>query len=556
MTSESSRLVRTRFPNIMFVNLPTISIADMRELAKGENTRWQVVTIPLGILYLSSSVKRSKVAERVGLIDYALATKHIGQYQGIDDFIVELASHTCGFAPDVLAFSLMFSASYDFFCRCLALLKNMWPEATSVVGGNHATNTINHLTSMHHVDYVVAGEGELSLVEFLRQYSSGKHVNVKGIYHRNNLGDQATPLPSDCVSDLDRIHFPDWELIDMDQYTSSMGRQSSLEFGRRHAAIMTSRGCYFRCTFCSSHTVHGRLLRYRSVDNVIEEIKILCDKYRVKSILLEDDLLTAKEGRLLSFLSAVKDMRLSDLEIQCPNALSVNTLTERIIDALIGAGMRLFILAIESGSEYVQQKVIKKNCNLKKATRLVRHLKKKGALVHCFFIFGFPGETRDQMQQTLEYAKSLGADWNAFNIATPLVGSVMYDQFVRMGAIRDEPQTWASTFLDKRSFDTPEMSAEELNDFAYRANIECNFVHNTNLLQGRYKIALDTFAFIAAKYPFHIIAWYCMMKCYQGLANAEQARQTEMHLRTLIQDDQRASEMFAKYGDLMQDFSF
>jgi anaerobic magnesium-protoporphyrin IX monomethyl ester cyclase len=402
---------------------------------------------------------------------------------------------------------------------------------------------------------VVRGEAELSFAEFIYQRSRSKKINVEGIYLKDDLTNSTEFRLSDQAADLDMLPFPDWELIDMNTYVTSLGRQREIGTEHRTASLITTRGCPFRCTFCSAHTVHGRKMRFRSAKNVIDEIRLLNEKYGVTLFMPEDDLFTADHKRVLELLTAIKNLGISGIEVEMPNGLSVNALDSDVVDELISVGMRIFVLAIESGSEYVQKHMIKKNCDLEKARRLVNLLKSRGILVRCYFILGFHTETKGQMQETVNYAKSLGADWCVFNIATPLVGSEMYDQLVEIGCIKDNVDTWSNTVFDRRQFDTPETTAEDLNDFAYRANLDCNFLNNPNKVNGRFEKAVRIYRDVVSRYPFHVIAWYCIMECYRGLGDEGKAKRVEMHLRKLIQSDKRAAEMFAKYGDMIGPFA-
>ena len=278
------------------------------------------------------------------------------------------------------------------------------------------------------------------------------------------------------------------------------------------------------------------------------------ERYGVTLFMPEDDLLTVHKGRVLELFGAIRDER-ADWELQFPDALSVNTLDEEIIDILVEAGMRILVLAIESGSVEVQRKVIKKNCNLEKAQRLVAYGKKKGLIVRCYFILGFPGETRAQMDETVAFAKLLGADWCTFKHATPLVGTVMYDEFIEAGCIVDGPETWAHTIYDERWFDAPNISAGDLNDLCYRTNLDVNFIHNPNLINGDYDRARGIFEDIVRRHTFHVVGWYCLAKSYRGLGEVDKAAWAEDQLFEQVRNDHRAAEMLERYGSLMPDLA-
>lgn len=540
-------------PKVLFINLLTLPLDDIMAIYGVKSVRTQSVAMPLGILYLSSVIKAADCVDRVGIVDYVLGMQDSGKYRNIDAFIEGVAREHARFEPDVLAFSLNFSASYAFFLRVSKVLRQLWPFAVTIAGGVHATNSTKYLLEEVQFDYVVRGEGERSMAEFMKALAENHPVNVKGIYSRNMVVANGEYELSDCVENLDELPFPDWDLIDMNRYAVSLGRQRDIGKALRHASLMTTRGCFFRCTFCSAHTVHGRKIRLRSAENVLKEVRSLYVRYGVTLFMPEDDLFTANKARVLEVLAAIKNSDIPGLEIQFPDALSVNTLDESLVNALMDAGMRILVLAIESGSSFVQKNIIKKNCDLKKARRLAEYAKSKGLLVRCYFIGGFPSETKEQLTETIEYAKSLQVDWCVFNIATPLVGSEMYKQFVEMGCIKDCPKTWESTVFDKRQFDTPEITAEELNSLIYRANLECNFLHNPNIVRKEYDKAIPIFQDIVKKHSFHVVAWYCIRLCHYDLKDHSEVARIEDVIRELVKNDSRAADMLLKYWDLMPD---
>ncbi len=546
----------TMKPNILFINPPTIPLENICASFSGENKICQPTSMPLGIMYSSSYLKKHNDVGNIGILDYVLNMKNMSEYQNTGDFIRKVVKKEINFVPDILAFSLIFSASHYFFNLCVKILKSIWPNAITIVGGTHATNCTKFLLENVNVDYVVRGEGEIAFSEFIKQYSNFQNIKVKGIYSRKNLNTNYPFEVGDYIEDLDIIPFPDWKLINMSKYMVERGRRLYIgDVGNaKMAALITTRGCPFRCIYCSSHTVHGRRVRYRSNENVIAEIKFLHDNYGVTLFIPEDDLFAVNKKRILNLLSSIKDLKIPNFVLQIPSALCINLLDEQIIDALVDVGMKIAYLPIESGCEYVQKFIIKKNVNLKKAKKFVKYFQKKGLVVRCYFILGFPAETKEQMIETIEFAKSLRADWCNFIIATPLLGTEMYKKFVEMGSIEDDINTWANAIFDERKFDTPEITANELNELAYRANLNCNFINNPNKINGRFDNAIMLYKDILSRHPYHIIALYCIMECYQLNGNLEKAEHVIKKISLLIKNDVRAKEIFIKYGDLMPNF--
>ena len=251
-------------PNILFVDLPTLPLADVLDAVEGRPARRQPVAMPLGILYLSAALKEAKVVDTVSMAPYAMAVAEDARGGDLSAFIVKVAEDAAGAAPDILAFALTFSSSWAFFDRCVDVLTHRWPRATVIVGGVHASNVVPHLISDPRVDYVFRGEAEISIVDFCRQWSAGADIHVQGVYGGGDALREDMLELSVLPENLDALPLPDWDLIAMERYVSAVGRQREIAGVRRHASLMTTRGCPFQCTFCASHTVHGRRMRARS----------------------------------------------------------------------------------------------------------------------------------------------------------------------------------------------------------------------------------------------------------------------------------------------------
>lgn len=543
-------------PNILFVNLPTVPFEEMVKALKGEQYVSQVLAMPMGIMYLSSYLRKNNLVRReIGILDYILAMEELSSYGSVEEFITNKAVESVHFTPDILAFSLIFSTSHGIFAITLDILKALWPEACVVVGGTHATAATGPILENNNVNYVIRGEGEIAFSDFVSQYAHRQNITIKGVYARQD-GELTDPLEiTDAPDDLDILPYPDWQLVDMKAYSIKKGSQR--EFGdrepRKVATIVTTRGCPNRCTFCAAHLVHGRKVRYRSVENVVGEVLALHKTFGITLFIPEDDMFTVPKKRFIALMKALRSLYIPGFEMQNQDGLSVNTLDNDVIDAMLGVGVRLFNLAVESGSNVVQTKLINKNVRLHRVQEIIDYIRSKNAdaIIRCYFILGFFGETKEQMLETIEFAKGTEADWCLFSIATPLIGTEMHRQMLEAGLIEDNIEFWVRASFGQRCFDTPEISAAELTDLSYRANLEVNFFGNINKRNGNYSKALGIYNDIVRLHPFHIVAWYCIMECYERLNNHQKATEIRDKLYTLLRQDARSAEMYSKYRDLM-----
>jgi len=542
-------------PNILFVSIPSLPLELLRESFSGESAHPQILSMPLGILYLSAYMKQKNGnIGKVGLLDYTAFLPNVVNYPKNEDYILAEIHDQVDFEPDIIGISYMFTTSYSFFEVMAPIIRNHWPNALIVVGGVHATNHYKFLLNNSNIDIVVRGEAEIAFSEIVKQYSSNIHNKIPGVIYKDDALDEPHALLlSDQVTNLDELPFPDWDLCEMERYTTSTGRRRSIGDAviKRIAAIMTTRGCPFKCTFCAAHSVNGRKLRFRSIDNIIEEVNILNKRYGITLIDINDDLFNAKKDRAMALLSKFKELNISGFEIQFPSGLYINNLDEDIIDAIIGCNLKVLNFALESGSEYVQRYIIKKNVNLHKAKEIITYCRSKGLIIRCFVIFGFPDETKELMEETANYIKELKSDWCNFMIATPLKGSEMYEEFLNRGYIQENMELLSGLFFRNRTFDTKEISAVDLKEFIYRLNLDINFVNNPNLREGNFDKAIDLFNDILIAYHFHIFALYGLYLCYNGKEDQDAAENIRYRMNALIRSNAQAKDMYDKYNLLL-----
>lgn len=546
---------------ILLINFPGSPIHAVKEALDRKNEIVTQLILPLGLLYLSSNLKKLVSNVDVRIIDYAreleLRAEDFASVEGLLSIpALEVAND---FQPDIIGYSMMFSTCHPIFNIALTEHKKIWPDAVTIAGGNHATNAADVIMDHHDIDYIARGECELAFAEFVQKVTNKEKVEMEGIYHRDHVKSGKPMIKAKTAENLDDLAYPDWASLNMADYVQTeTGRARkkvlSGKLERREASIYTNRGCPFSCTFCASHTTMGKSMRFRSVENVIEEMRQLHERYGVNLFIPEDDLFTANRKKVIPLLKAMKELgkTIPGFEIQFPNALSVNTLFDDVMDALIEAGMTVTNVAVESGSKYVQRHIIKKNCNLDRALEVVKYFRDHGVITRCYFIAGFPGETKEMMQETLDFAKQIKCDWAAFNNASPLRGTEMYQQFLDGGYIKDDINVWSTAFFQVRTFDTPEIKADELRQFTYRANLEVNFFSNVNIIEKKYDKAIIIFEEIIMRYSFHIFAHHMIKYCQEMLGQTEKAMVTHNHILELMRTDKRSIKMYKEYGESLE----
>jgi radical SAM superfamily enzyme YgiQ (UPF0313 family) len=289
------------------------------------------------------------------------------------------------------------------------------PQIKVVFGGPHATYDWDNLLKLDFIDYIVIGEGEETFSELCSRLKERAPVDqVQGIAYRATSGERKKTQFRPLIEDLDKLPFPERELVDFRKYIKSYG---VLE---KSVDVMSSRGCTNRCVFCSSSHLFGRW-RTRSPENIICELKELISKYpEIRSINFMDDDFTADKGRVLKLCGLLVAEGLNKYNWVC--LARVDQLDEEMVRAMRSAGCRRVHLGIESGSPEIL-KNINKRISLDQARTAVRLLTKAGIEAYSFFMVGHPGETQESIRLTKKFAKELKSANTGFFVTQVFPGT-------------------------------------------------------------------------------------------------------------------------------------
>ena len=347
--------------------------------------------IPLGPLYLAAYL-RSKEHSDISVID--------ARHERLSD--KALSRRIKAISPDMVGISGL-SMEFAEVHRLAGLAKEINPSCTVIVGGPYATSSPEHIMKDPNVDFAVIGEGERTALRLISALENGKDFSqIDGLAYKNNQGCVINPVGT-MIEELDTIPFPAWDLINVEEYFNDTHNhsQTPVPTSDRIMPLFTSRGCPYRCTYC--HNIFGKKIRFRSVGNVIEEIESLVKNYGVQEIEVVDDCFNFDLTRAKAICDEIVRRNIK-IAISFPNGLRVDRMDEELIVKLKQAGTRVIFYAIESASPAVQQR-IKKNLDLEKARKIIKQTSERGIITGGFFMLGFPGETKEEMLQTLRFAK-------------------------------------------------------------------------------------------------------------------------------------------------------
>ncbi len=372
---------------------------------------------PLGLAYLASALMRE--GHEVAIIDSPTLELSLREFL---DKVRE-------FKPDVVGISVstpLAPKAYETAKR----IKEQFPDLIIVGGGPHATYMYEEALS-NGIDIVVRFEGEVTTVELVKTLERfGKDPEalrkVKGIAFADRDGKIVVTEDRGFVENLDSIPFPAWHLLPMDRYTV-LGKSI------RVAHVIASRGCPYGCIFCLTSYYWGRRIRYRSPQNVAEEIQILVEKYGAKHIVFSDDNF-AFSRRFVYELMDELQKRGIDVPFSC--GARVDSLDKKFLEFLVRKGCTALYIGVESGSQETLDR-IGKRITLDQCRRVVEWTRELNLFTMASFVIGFPWETVDDVRKTIEFAVKLDPSYAQFTVATPYPGTPLFDYAVKNDLIVD-----------------------------------------------------------------------------------------------------------------------
>lgn len=399
---------------------------------------------PLGTLYAASYLKQK--GYEPALFDTMLANSE-------EDLRAELRKHKPRIFviyDDVfnyltkMCLSRMREASF----RMSEIAKEFGCEV--IVSGSDATDNLEKYFS-HKADYVICGEGEITLGEltdFILTQGRKDANEINGIAFKRDGEIQKTGKRN-VLKDLDVLPFPAWELVDIDRYRELWYKHH----GYFSMNLVTTRGCPFHCNWCAK-PIYGQVYNSRSPENVAEEMKMLKEKYSPDHIWFCDDIFGLKPGWVARFDETVSRQGGTKVPFKCLSRVDL-LLIEDNINHLASAGCESVWVGAESGSQKILD-AMDKGTTVEQIYEARKLLKKKNIRT-CFFLqFGYTGETKEEIDMTLEMVRELMPDDIGISVSYPLPGTKFYDRVVsQMG----DKKNWTDSDDFEMMFDGEYTSA-------------------------------------------------------------------------------------------------
>jgi anaerobic magnesium-protoporphyrin IX monomethyl ester cyclase len=384
---------------------------------------------PLGALYAAAAVRAH--GYDVALFDAMLAESE-------SEWSAALDRHRPQFA-------VLYEDSFNYLSKmCLLRMREaalvMIDAArrrgiTVVVAGSDASDHPD-LYLAQGAAAVVAGEGEITVGEVL-DVLSGRTAralhDVPGLVLRTLAGAIMRTRRREIIRELDELPRPAWDLVDVDRYR----RAWNARHGYFSMNVVTTRGCPYHCNWCAK-PIYGQRYTARSVDAVVDEIAWLKETYRPDHLWIADDIFGLKPGWIDRFADLIVE-RQARVPFKC--LLRADGVTQPIVAALKRAGCRTAWIGAESGSQRILD-AMEKGTRVEQIAAAARRLHEAGIEVGFFLQFGYPGETLDDIEMTLQMVRDCRPDDIGVSVSYPLPGTPFFD---RVKAQLGEKQNWVDS---------------------------------------------------------------------------------------------------------------
>jgi anaerobic magnesium-protoporphyrin IX monomethyl ester cyclase len=434
--------------------------------------------LPIGLMYIAAMLQKSDY--KVEILDAFMAAT----FQKNSDTISvgmpfeQIKQEINSRKPDIVGISGPFTCQIENSIKVSNLAKEVNPDIWTAIGGPHVTLVPREfLEESKNVDIAVAGEGEYAMLDIAQAFEGKKQLSeVKGIAYRQN-GEVVVNQQRPLVENLDELPYPAYDLVDMELYLNpkNIGYRS---FQDRAISMITSRGCPFNCCFCAVHLHMGQKFRAHSAEYVLNHIQYVVDKFKVKNIFFEDDNLTLDIKRFEAICDGIIERKIK-IGWETPNGVRADCLNLELLKKMKRSGANSIFVGVESGDQQILDNVICKSLDLNRVVEFAKNAKEIGLKTGAFYIIGFPGETKENMQRTVDFALELKRKYDMgmhLFAATPSYGTRLYEECKAKGYL-PEDLSWNSFAQARQAKGMPlittnEFTPAEIKEIAAKALAE------------------------------------------------------------------------------------
>lgn len=426
------------------------------------DSRYGGLRVPAGIGYIAQALYDNE-------IDYKFIDMRIGKSEK------ELQDLMRSFQPDLIGIS-MITLEYKNTYRLIANMKRLLPKSKIVVGGHHATILKEKvLQECAEIDFGVVADGEHTIIDLCK--NSQDLSTIRGLIYRE---DSRVTFNGErtIAENLDEYTFPRYIGFTMKDYS-------------RQIPIHSSRGCVGQCTFCPNKVL-GRKFRMRSVKDFVDEIEHWYNK-GYNQFAIDDDNFTLKRQRVYRICDEIEGRGLKNLLIRCSNGIRADRVDKPMLERMKEIGVREVGFGVDGGNNKVL-KLLKKGETFERIEQAVKDACEVGLDVKAFIIVGTPGETKEDIEDSIRFARKYPIARVNFNNAIPYPGTEMYDYVAENNLFLIPPEEYLNNVAEERPvpvFETPELPKAEREKILKRCHqVENEVMKNTAIrMYGHYPLA-------------------------------------------------------------------
>jgi len=499
--------------------------------------------MPLGIISLSAYVKKHLSIE-VKVIDFNVELNKLTEFnfKSFEDYFYNFISQSkwLDFNPDIVGISSLFTPSFQNMLDIAKCCRNIFPKTFIVAGGGVPTTMHEDIFKLSNdFNALCFGEGEKPLLNLVKAIDKFDYVEKSSSWITKKKVIKGEFFKYDFIEDLDEIPFYDYDILNIDDYglNPAITAYASIKDKKQNFHVMTSRGCPNRCCFCSSHTVHGRKMRYFSLKRVKKDFELLKNKYKAETFIFQDDHLMADTKRAIKIIKLVKEL---GVKAVFQNGLALYALDRKMLETIKSAGVDQLMLSVESGSERVLREIMHKPLDLNIVKQVANDCRDLNIYTNVNILIGLPGETKKDIEEAKLFLRTIDTNWFMIFCASPLVGSEMYEICKKNNYIKGD---FIGSDYKKAVVETEDFSGEYIQKMTYILNLDLNFVNNSDMRLGDYKMALKGLENAIRAKNDHVFAYYYAAKCYEKLGDLEKSKQ----LMNTARDFLAKSSFWQKY---------
>lgn len=416
------------------------------------------IQAPLGLGYLASALRPGHNVRILDCLKEGITSPR------------ELVEALISFQPDILGLQC-YTFHRRFINDVLKEVKKLNKNIICVVGGPHPSvqpeETLGYFGDC--LDFGFAGEAEVGFRRLVEALSCGEKdfSSIPGLIFRDKGAVKVNP--AEFVDDLDSLGLPSWDLMRPETYPEAQHGAFYRKFPI--APIIATRGCPYPCTFCAGNKIAGRRIRKHSVKYILGQIMMLYADFGIREFHIVDDNFTFEIDYAKELLRGIIALKL-DISWATPNGVRLDRLDDELLSLMKKSGLYLISLGIESGSDRVL-KLMKKGTTVSRIESAVKLIREHGLEIAGFFILGYPGETKEEIEETIRFSRRLGLIRANFFTFLPFPGTESFKMLEENGELANVD--WDNFYFASAPYVSRELSREDLKRLQRKAFLRFYF---------------------------------------------------------------------------------